>query len=100
MSCQVCRANAPTKYVAFAQNIGAVIFCQQKYIKGEMCKKCIEKIFWQYTGITLILGWWSLFSLVIAPACLINNIVRYIGARNLPAAAPEPAYNAATVGQS
>jgi len=78
MFCQACGANAPATYVAFHSTTGAVVIWQHTHIKGNMCKKCINRHFWEYTLSNLILGWWSLPTLVLTPCCIINNLVRYI----------------------
>lgn len=77
--CQVCGVEAPTRYVEFHQNIGALVVRYHKGIKGNLCKKCIHKYFWSYTGTNLTLGWWGTISLVMTPVFTINNVIRYIG---------------------
>ncbi len=57
--CQDCGAKAPTKYVEFYRIIGAVVLFHFKTIGGNLCKSCIHKYFWDYTLLTLGLGWWS-----------------------------------------
>ena len=39
--CQSCGIEAPAKYVEFYQNIGALIMLFDKWIKGNMCNRCI-----------------------------------------------------------
>jgi hypothetical protein len=100
MICQSCGKTAPTTYVAFYWNKGALFIRWYKYIKGEMCKSCIHQHFWEYTLINVTLGWWGVISLCVTPFFIINNVVRYIAAmvklRNsqpapAPAAAPQSA---------
>lgn len=81
--CQNCGVEAPTKYVEFYQNIGALIMRFSKSIKGNLCKNCINEYFWSYTGITAILGWWGIISFIVTPFILLNNIVRYLGTLGL-----------------
>jgi hypothetical protein len=83
--CQACGAKAPTKYVEFYQNIGALVMRFSKSIKGELCKQCINKHFWEFTLVTLIGGWWGVVSFIMTPFLLLNNIGRYLFALNLPA---------------
>ena len=43
--CQACGVEAPTKYVEFHQNVGALVMRFHKSYKGHMCKSCIHKYF-------------------------------------------------------
>lgn len=74
MICQVCGIEAPTLDLSFRQNIGLVILRQEKTISGRMCKRCCNKNFWNYSFITLFVGWLSPLSLILAPIYLLFNI--------------------------
>src|SRR4029077_21272196 len=74
MTCQSCGVEAPTRYVEFHQNIGALVMRFSKSIKGNLCKRCIHRYFWQFTGINLVLGWWGLISFVMNIVFIGNNI--------------------------
>jgi hypothetical protein len=79
MICQTCGIEAPTKYVAFYQNIGALVMRFSRSINGNLCKSCVHKYFWQYTLMT--------------PFILLNNIFRYIfclGMEGVPFGAQPP----------
>jgi hypothetical protein len=89
MICQGCGIEAPTKYVSFYQNIGALVMRFHRSIKGNLCKRCINKYFWEYTLITLGLGWWGMISFFLTPFFVINNVVRYLGALGLEAPPPD-----------
>lgn len=78
MICQSCGVEAPTKYVSFHQNIGALLMRFSKSIEGKLCKDCIHQRFWSTTGTTLFLGWWGTISFIITPFLLLNNIIRYL----------------------
>jgi len=53
-ACQNCRVEAPTKYVAFYQNIGAFIMRFTESIKDNLCKHCVNEYFWSYTWTTRV----------------------------------------------
>jgi hypothetical protein len=82
--CQGCGVEAPTKFLEFHQNIGALVVRFSKTYRGNLCKRCAHKYFWQASATTLFLGPWGTISLVLAPAYLINNIVRYVTALTMP----------------
>ena len=84
MVCTACAAQAPTKYVEFYQNIGMLVTRQWAQIKGNLCRRCIGAYFRSYTSTTLFLGWWGLISFIVTPFVLVNNVVRYLAALNLP----------------
>jgi hypothetical protein len=79
MECQSCGERRPTRHVVFYQNIGMVIMRSSKTVDGELCKDCINKVFWNFTLITLVFGWWGMISLIVTPLFLINNIARFVG---------------------
>lgn len=84
MICQSCGIEAPTKYVAFYQNIGALVVRFSKSVEGELCKSCIHRYFWSLTGTTLVAGWWGYISFVVTPFFLLNNIFRYLTCLPMP----------------
>jgi hypothetical protein len=93
MICQACGVEAPTKYVAFHQNIGALFMRFSKSIKGNLCKRCIHKNFWSFTGTNLVLGWWGVISMCVTPFFIINNVARYVcclGMESVPPGAQTP----------
>lgn len=78
--CQSCRKKALTHKVTFHQNIGAVILRFHRKVEGYLCAECIEKYFWQMTGITLLFGWWGIISFFSTPFILLINLVNYLDA--------------------
>jgi len=85
MCCQSCGVEAPTRYVEFYQNIGAVVIRFSKSIKGNLCRNCISKHFWPLTLTTFFVGWLGIVSLIITPFILLNNIIRFLLTRSLEA---------------
>jgi hypothetical protein len=82
--CQACGVEAPTKYVSFHQNIGALVVRFSKSVEGRLCKSCIHKHFWSLTGTTFFLGWWGAISFLVTPFFLLNNVVRYTTCLGMP----------------
>jgi hypothetical protein len=82
--CQGCGVEAPTKYLEYHQNIGALVLRFSKSYRGNLCKRCAHKFFWQASATTLFLGPWGMISLVLTPIFLINNVVRYVTALGMP----------------
>jgi len=89
MICQACGIEAPTRYVAFYQNIGALVIRFSRSAEGNFCKSCIHSTFWEFTLKSLFLGWWGLISLIITPFFILNNIVRYLSSLGLEAVPPD-----------
>ncbi len=81
--CEACLRPAPTKQVEFYQNIGALVMRFHKTLKGNLCRQCIDRYFWEYTLYTLFLGWWGVISFIVTPFFLLNNVIRYLGSRSL-----------------
>ena len=86
-SCQYCGLDAPTKYVEFYQNIGAFVRRFHKSVKGNLCKRCINEVFWRFTLIDLVAGWWGVISFCVTPFYILNNVGRYVmsfGLKSVP----------------
>jgi len=86
--CQGCGVEAPTRYAEYHQNIGALVVRFGKSYKGQLCKRCMHKYFWQTSLTTLFLGPWGMISLIVTPFFLINNVARYLAALPMPAVPP------------
>jgi hypothetical protein len=94
MRCQCCGNVAPTKYVEFYQNVGALVVRFSKSVKGELCKRCINEYFTKFTLTTVAVGWLGIISAIVTPFIVLNNIVRFcgtIGMKAARAAEPTPA---------
>lgn len=84
--CQACGIEAPTRYVEFYQNVGALITRFHKKIRGNLCKGCVHKYFWKMTSTTLAVGWLGMISIIVAPIFILNNLFRYLMCLGMPAA--------------
>ncbi|HYQ45374.1 MAG TPA: hypothetical protein VER11_25485 [Polyangiaceae bacterium] len=83
-NCQKCGELRPVKHVQFQQNIGLLIVRFPKTLSGALCKPCISGVFWEYTLITLFLGWWGVISFFSTLIAIPTNIVQFIQSRSLP----------------
>ena len=82
-TCEYCGKIAPVQYSSFNQNIGFLISRRHDWIEGDLCRDCIEYLFWRMTATTLLLGWWGLVSIFATPGYLLGNITSYLEARGL-----------------
>ncbi len=82
--CENCWSESPTKYVELHQNIGLLIIRLHKSVKGNLCKACTRKYFWQFTTTTFFLGWWGIISFFVTLFILPNNAIRYLSSLGLP----------------
>ena len=78
--CQVCGNMRVTALVKFDRNIGMWVLRQTRSIQGNMCKACLGKKFWEFTGLNLLLGPWGVISLIVTPVYLVTNAVSYVSA--------------------
>lgn len=88
--CKRCGQHAPLKNTAFHRHIGMIVLMHHKQIDTQLCRRCIGEVFWDYTLITALAGWWGMISFFITPLVLVYNIVHYLGALSLPRT-PAPA---------
>ena len=91
MYCENCGCEAPTRYVAFHQNIGLLVMRLYNGTTGNLCKRCINSTFWKYTAINLTLGWWGIISLFLTPIFCIINLCYYIPCLGMEPPAPNAA---------
>ncbi len=78
--CQWCGSPRPTKYVKFYRNVGMLLARRKYQIHGDLCKACIHKHYWEFTGMNLLLGPWGAVSLFVTPLYLIQNTGKYVSA--------------------
>jgi len=78
--CQVCGSMRQTSEVTYQRNIGMLIARQTRTIHANMCKSCVHKNYWEFTGKNLLLGPWGTISLIITPIYLVTNTVSYVSA--------------------
>ncbi len=76
--CESCNTATQTRNLTFRQNIGVIICRFHKKASGNMCAACAEHYFWQFTGITLLLGWWGMISFIVTPVFLLANLYNYV----------------------
>lgn len=89
MVCQVCERQVPTRAVSLQLNVGMLIMRSHRAIKGNLCRACTTRFFWEFTLITATLGWWGLISFFLTPIFLVNNGIQLIKGRALPPAPPQ-----------
>jgi hypothetical protein len=78
--CQFCGNMRQTAPVTFHRNIGMLVARQTKSLKGNFCKTCVKKNYWDFTAKNLLLGPWGMISLVVTPIYLVTNTVSYVSA--------------------
>src|SRR4051812_23867483 len=81
--CQLCLKVVPVKTVNLNANIGMLFIRYEKHMKGNLCKDCINRTFWNYTLTNLFLGWWGLISFFATFVYMIGNIAQYLGSLSL-----------------
>jgi len=80
--CQTCGSMRQTSPVSFTRNVGMLVVRQTKTLKGNLCKSCVIKNFWDFTVKNLLFGPWGTISMIVTPIYFVTNIVSYISAMN------------------
>lgn len=86
--CESCGIEAPTKYVEFYQNVGLLVMRFHKSVKGNLCKSCGTRFFWEFTLKTFFLGWWGVISFVVNVFFMLNNLARGVALLGMPPVPP------------
>jgi hypothetical protein len=71
--CAYC-GNGPAAEATFRQHTGMVLWMKTEAARGPFCRDCGFFSFRASQAHTLLLGWWGVLSLVIAPILLIRNL--------------------------
>jgi hypothetical protein len=81
VKCEACGREVPTWYVELYLVIRVwPILSRGRTVKGRLCRRCINRIFWRFTPVTLLLGWWGgRIGDVTTAAALYTNLESYIG---------------------
>lgn len=82
--CDACALEAPTRFVAYQQNIGLIFMRLTKQYAGHFCHTCNRRYFWKATATTFFLGWWGVISFFVTLAFLISNVVQRLKTLSLP----------------
>jgi LPXTG-motif cell wall-anchored protein len=59
------------------QNIGVLVLRFPRTIDGNLCKHCIDKYFFRFTGVTMLLGWWGVISFFYSLIAVPTNFVSW-----------------------
>ncbi len=78
--CQTCGSMRQTSPVSFTRNVGMLFVRQTKTLKGNLCKSCVNRNFWDFTAKNLLFGPWGTISMIVTPIYLVTNIVSYVSA--------------------
>jgi hypothetical protein len=81
MSCESCGRSNSTLPATLYQNIGMIAVFRYRTLKGTFCKLCITHYFWEYTLVTVALGWWGVISFFLTPLMLVNNLFYFLRAQ-------------------
>jgi len=86
--CRLCH-RGPTASASLFEHHGFPL--RHLVLRGPLCRQCGLVAWRRMTLQTLLLGWWSLVSVVLTPVTLVLNAVALVKLLHTPAAAAEPA---------
>jgi hypothetical protein len=65
------------EFVMYFRNVGMLFTRQTITVKGDMCRSCVHRRFWEFAAKNVVLGPWGMISLVVTPLYLIQNTWTY-----------------------
>ena len=83
--CESCHRVASLRQAHFMQNIGVVVLRFPRTVSGQLCKHCIDKFFFRFTGVTMLLGWWGVISFFYSCVAIPANIISWVGSIGMTA---------------
>lgn len=81
--CESCHKFTLTEKLTFRQNVAGGFRRYTRTVQGNLCSECAEHYFWQFSGKTILFGWWGLISFFVAPFFLLTNLWNYLRAWKL-----------------
>ncbi len=81
--CEACHRVGHLKQAHFMQNIGVVVLRFPRTVSGQLCKFCIDKYFFRFTAVTMLLGWWGIISFFYSCVAIPANIINWVGSFGL-----------------
>jgi hypothetical protein len=75
--CQSCKNMRQLQSVTYFRNVGMLVARRTVTVKGDLCRSCIHRLYWQFAGKNVLLGPWGMISLLITPVYLIQNTWTY-----------------------
>ena len=79
--CQMCKQVRSVAAISFHRNVGMVIVRRTYTLRGELCKACMNRAYWEFTWRNFVQGWWGMISLVITPIYFLMNTYSFASAR-------------------
>jgi hypothetical protein len=76
-NCGVCGEMRQTIFASYHYNVGMLVIRRTYHVGRMMCRGCIHKKFWEYTGKNLSLGWWGYVSFFLTPIYFGMNVYSY-----------------------
>jgi hypothetical protein len=87
-TCRLC-GRGPATELVIRRHQGMLVLQRFIRVKARLCRDCGRRTIKQYTGRTLIEGWWGVISFFANWFCLATNAIAWLRASRLPE--PEPA---------
>jgi len=87
--CEACRRVGPVRQAHFMQNIGAIVLRFPRTISGQLCKFCIDKYFFRFTAVTMLLGWWGVISFFYSLVAIPANVISWMGSFGMVTPQPD-----------
>lgn len=82
-TCRIC-GRGPAAELVIRRHVGMLVLQRFVKIKAHLCRDCGRRVVKQYTGRTLVQGWWGMISFFANWFCIAGNAVAYLRASRLP----------------
>src|SRR5262245_19808463 len=81
LPCKVCHRRIPTAFVSFTELKGMLVVREERRFFGLVCRSCVGPLYRRFTGITLLFGWFGVFSFFLTPVYALQNTFEFFKAR-------------------
>jgi hypothetical protein len=75
--CGKCFQVKQTQHCCFRQNVSFLIARRQKKFSGDLCQRCMGRMFRQFTLNTVVGTWWGVIGAILGPVIILGNIFQY-----------------------
>lgn len=77
-TCERCGKQDMVLPAIFHRNVSYIIRREEATSQGKFCFRCTTRLFFQFTGITLIGTWWGIIGSLVGPIYIVQNSFQYL----------------------
>ncbi len=78
--CESCGSDGAVALVVLKENVSYIVERRERTFEGFACRRCLNRLFREFEGRTLVGTWWGGIGFVKGPVFLVLNVFEYLPA--------------------